>query len=929
MVPALFDIEPLFGSINSATLLLTPNRRLAAHMQTAYAQACSKRDRQVWEQPLIFPIDDWIQNCWQQLINANSPVTFHKVRLQALQETLLWERIIRDDEKSLLLKPFATAKQAQSAWRTLQLWQTELNSDFYFYPDCSRFAYWAKQFQQVCQTQQLLTLADQTQIVLEAFEQFQLPTVPDVLLVGFQHLPPLYEQLINTAADNSQHQQPASATSRSLKLACNDADEELRTAAQWAKQQLQNNPQQRIAIIAPELAQQRNQIEATLAAVFEPQYLLPDTPHYQLPFNISAGVPLSQTPIVISALNLLELLRDEFSYQTLYAILKSPFIALTESAAFDSGSVLEVFLRDGGWPLFDLAHLLELLTSHPVLSNRYAVFIQALQVARELQSQQARNKAHLPHWANLFASLLRSFNWPASGRRLDSIEYQQHSRWQQALNDFATLSSTDDHADSICGEIGLNEALNLLNRVIGAADFQAQTPQTPIQVLGMLEGSGLHFDAVWLLGLNDHVWPAAASPSPFIPAALQQHLDMPHASPERELQFSRELLKGYRHSAPQVIASYALNKDDQLLRASTLINDFEAVTLADLDVNPVSEPHPYYRLSTEQPELEVLQDNQGPQLNLEAEPIAGGSALLKDQAACPFRAFANHRLAARALNEPSYHLNAAQRGTVLHNALETLWLALSNSATLLERDLPQLDDDISNAVYTALRPLTLQRKDLFGQVYTLSETRRLSRLLDQWLKVEKARPPFEVIATEKALVVNIQGLPLRVRIDRIDRLNDGSLMLIDYKTGICSTSKWQGDRLEEPQLPLYSITMAGIDMPAGDNLAEPADSHADNGIQTLAFARINVDQQGFVGISAQEGIAPGIYSIEKSKGWDASLSWQDINKQWRQALESLAAEFSAGLALVDPAQNNTCQFCQLHSLCRIHQVKEQASGAES
>ena len=923
MVSALFDIDPLFESIKKNNLLLTPNRRLAAHLQTAYAEACSRHGFQVWEQPAIFPIDDWIQHCWKKLINTNSSLTHNKTRLQPLQETLLWEGIIRDDEKSLLLKPFATAKQAQSAWRTLQLWQSELNNEFYFHPDCARFAFWAKQFQRHCEKQQLLTNADQTQAIITALDQSQLTVEAVILLVGFQHLPPLYEQLIEKAALNYGHYQPPTQLAHCQKLACNDAAEELQLAARWTKQQLESNPKQRLAIIVPDLAQQRQQIEATLAAVFEPQYLLPGTPRYQLPFNISAGTPLNQAPLIISALNLLELLRNEFSYQTLYALLKSPFISLDDTTAFgsssyDEGVELELFLREGGWPQFSLGGLLRVVSHKPALSTRYASFMQSLQAAKALQDQYANSKADLSHWRSVFSTLLRSFNWLTNTRRLDSIEYQHHTRWQQALLDFSNLSVSDiQSGQNIGGNVGLGEALNLLNRVLAATDFQAQTPQTPIQVLGMLEGSGLHFDAVWMLGLNDHLWPAAANPTPFIPISLQQQLNMPHASPERELQFSRELLKGYLQSSPQIIASFALNSGDEPLRASTLIDGFESVNVDDLAPSAITEGHPYYQAFTDSPQLENLSDSHGPRVNIDAERVAGGSALLKDQAACPFRAFANHRLSARALPEPSYHLNAAQRGTILHNALEHLWDSLNNSAALLERDSLALQNDISEAVRSALKPLVAQRRDLFGEVYTATETQRLMRLLELWMKIEAARAPFEVVATEKALVVNIAGLPLRVRIDRIDRLNDNSLMLIDYKTGFCSTAKWQGERLEEPQLPLYSITMAGI-----EGMTEES---AQNNIQTLAFARINIDQQGFVGISAEEGVAPGIYSVEKSRGWDASLTWSDINNQWRQALESLATEFSEGLAVVEPAQNNTCQFCHLHSLCRIHEINAQAA----
>jgi len=910
---ALFDIDPLFESINDQTLLLTSNRRLAAHIASAYAEACSKRGLQVWEQPAIFPIDDWIQHCWQQLISANSPLTYNKTRLHGLQETLLWERFIRDDEKSLLLKPFATAKQAQSAWRTLQLWQCELSSEFYFHPDCSRFAYWTKQFSGHCEAHQLVTQADQSQIILNAFEQGMLTAEANIILVGFQHLPPLYEQLIEKASDNNQLYRSTTHAPVSLKLGCNDVAEEIHLAAQWAKQALENNIDQRLAIIVPDLAQQRDFIEATLAAVFEPQYILPDTPRYQLPFNISAGVSLNQTPLVISALNLLELMRDEFNYHTLYSLLKSPYIRLGKKTDFDTSVELELFLREGGWPQFSLQSLLHRVTQKPAINAHYADFISALKTAKSLQDQTSQ-KADLTHWYTVFNTLLRSFNWPSTERRLDSIEFQHFRRWQQALADFSNL------AESV-GNVSLNEALNLLTRVLGSTDFQAQTPQTPIQVLGMLEGSGLNFDAVWLVGLNDHLWPAAANPNPFIPIPMQQQFAMPHASPERELQFSRELLRDYLHSSAQVIASYSLNNGDEPLRASSLIDDFVATTKDQLNL-VTDTSHPFYSELANSSEsfraLEPYNDDTGPTLNIDTERVVGGSALLKDQAACPFRAFANHRLSARDLPEPSYHLDAAQRGTVLHAALEQLWLTLKNSSTLIARDATALQQDMSDAVHKALKPLIAQRDDLFGAVYTDNEAQRLQRLLARWLQIEKSRSAFDVVATEKALVINIADMPLRVRVDRIDRLDDGSLMLIDYKTGFCSTSKWQGERLEEPQLPLYMVTMAGISEPQGEQ----------DSIESLAFARINIDQQGFVGISAQEGVAPGVYSIEKSRGWDASLSWSDINQQWLQSLESLTNEFKTGVATVAPLQNNTCQFCHLHSLCRIHQLNELSSEAD-
>ncbi|MEZ5525152.1 MAG: hypothetical protein R3E62_09385 [Pseudomonadales bacterium] len=60
-----------------------------------------------------------------------------------------------------------------------------------------------------------------------------------------------------------------------------------------AHARLEANPNQQHCHHRLDLAQQRSEIESALTAVFEPQYWLPSTPRYQLPFNISAGIPLA------------------------------------------------------------------------------------------------------------------------------------------------------------------------------------------------------------------------------------------------------------------------------------------------------------------------------------------------------------------------------------------------------------------------------------------------------------------------------------------------------------------------------------------------------------------------------------------------------------------------------------------------------------
>ena len=76
-----------------------------------------------------------------------------------------------------------------------------------------------------------------------------------------------------------------------------------------------------------------------------------------------------------------------------------------------------------------------------------------------------------------------------------------------------------------------------------------------------------------------------------------------------------------------------------------------------------------------------MEDGQAPALATKTPK--GGTRILADQAACPFRAFARHRLAAEALEEPVEGLDARARGLLLHTLMKELWTELKGSAGLV------------------------------------------------------------------------------------------------------------------------------------------------------------------------------------------------------------------------------------------------------
>ncbi len=56
-----------------------------------------------------------------------------------------------------------------------------------------------------------------------------------------------------------------------------------------------------------------------------------------------------------------------------------------------------------------------------------------------------------------------------------------------------------------------------------------------------------------------------------------------------------------------------------------------------------------------------------------------------------------------------------------------------------------------------------------------------------------------------------------LRLDRIDRLNDGTFLVIDYKSGDVSPKSWDLPRPDDVQLPLY----AGFALDRGPGARRP------------------------------------------------------------------------------------------------------------
>jgi ATP-dependent helicase/nuclease subunit B len=143
---------------------------------------------------------------------------------------------------------------------------------------------------------------------------------------------------------------------------------------------------------------------------------------------------------------------------------------------------------------------------------------------------------------------------------------------------------------------------------------------------------------------------------------------------------------------------------------------------------------------------------------------------------------------------------------------------------------------------------------------------------------------------------------LQVVIDRCDQLEDGSSLIIDYKTGKPSIADWFSDRPSEPQLPLYLI------------LSNPTPSG-------ILFAKVRRDEMHFSGLTKEQSTLRGAMTVNKLKG-QTFADWDQLIAHWQSTLEQLADDFCCGVARVDPKSATTCEYCGLQALCRVNATPE-------
>lgn len=250
---------------------------------------------------------------------------------------------------------------------------------------------------------------------------------------------------------------------------------------------------------------------------------------------------------------------------------------------------------------------------------------------------------------------------------------------------------------------------------------------------------------------------------------------------------------------------------------------------------------------------------------------------------CPFRFYARAVLGLYPERRPGY--DRARAGVAVHRLWNLAWEAcISDSGQKLARIAMDMMPGILKECYPELLeksgPLARHAIRLEKQIQALAETQQA--IEDAGLRrrrVDQLR--------EQSVSLELDGVTFKGRYDRVDMLDDGRLLLVDYKSG--GSEKYRNSL----QLPAYGLATAG-----------------DTGTGIAGYAYLCLNDAWFSG-----RFAPDLHEMFQVSS-RARGTLQSSLDAAEKTLKDIAAAWKTGEFKPDHSDRNLCAGCEYRALCR-------------
>lgn len=833
--PSLHPYENILDHLKNRALILTPNNRLSrellVHFSAQSPELCVAK-------PPIYAYNELLRTLFKE-IQQQVPKDEHPIVLSMIHLRKLWQKIISQTDTPPLTEGLLQA--LIKSWALCHEWHVNLRDPaFQQSPQHEQFSKWA-----IAIEVELQKLNAISEYHIAGYLQQYLPAL---------RLPKTWVWFCFDDDTPAQSALKAQLTSLGYTIHQEDIYAKHTLTHQCSVEKMHDEYLQLHAWIKANLGQRLGIIVPTLEE--EAQYLARFMHHMlaDQEVNISFSQPLSSYPLVAHALTWLKLDLNTITSHQRQLIFSSTYLG---------GFPQEQYAR-AKWMQKSCFFVDETLDWSYFLRQLPSSFLK-----KSLQSLTPYpKKAPLSEWVSHFECRLKQLGFPGEAE-LDSTSYQCLQRLITLFEEFRTLQLLTETMTQ-------QEAIQTIQELAEISTFQPERKPASIHILGLLEASGCIFDHLWVMHMTDQNFPQQGQCSAFIPLSIQKNLNMPHANHAREMQYARQIFGRLTAGSQTQVFSYARFNQDSPALPSPFLNHLPHHQNT---MPPNNHTHQREK-TTDNYDLPLAPD----------EKFGGGTTLLANQAKCPFRAFAAHRLRLQKENELSSGLNPKERGQIVHLVLEKLWHQLQSKEALMTIQETELHERIEKIIGHTLASFAEIHQTSFPALLQTLERERLLQLVVACLDFEKKRPNFQIAALEQDAEIVLAGLRFRVKLDRMDLLESGEKWVIDYKTSLPTQKPWNEERPEEPQLLLYALL--------------------DESIHGMMFIELRHGKIQCAGFTDGEPIS-GMQHCKNNEPWETHQA------RWHNQLSMLAEEFKAGHCYPTPTRSSLCSTCEFKPLCRV------------
>ncbi|HJM90855.1 MAG: double-strand break repair protein AddB [Alphaproteobacteria bacterium] len=564
----------------------------------------------------------------------------------------------------------------------------------------------------------------------------------------------------------------------------------------------------------------------------------------------SAGLPLASTPAGSFLRLTAEMLGAALNPIDLLATLKHPLALAGREAATLKGAARDIdrhALR-GPRPGPGFTGLAAAMAAARHMTDRAKALLDDLVLyGTEALSLSGQRTVHL---ADLLSAHVHFAEWLATDQG-GQCHLWAGDGGEAAMRFIADLLTAAAGLPVMAGS-GYADLLN--NLMAGQVMRPAFGLHPRLHIWGPLEARLQQADLVILGGLNEGTWPAGAEANAWLSRPMAAKLGL--AAPERRIGLAAHDFAQAACGAEVILTRAKKMDGTPSVPSRWLLRLEQVLTAAGLTL----EQDPAEELRTWQEQMDAVpgppRPVQAPECRppLAARPRQMSVTQVETWIRDPYGVYAGRILGLRALDPIAADPSAADYGNAVHQALE-----------MFARRYPY---EIPAAADAALLDIGRQA---FGEMLDRPGIRafwwpRFQRITNWFLAQEvERRPEILPLVTEAEGSLILPGpagdFKLTAIADRIDRLADGSLGIIDYKTGVAPRES-ELLRGEAPQLPLEAAIAQ-----AGGFAEVPRQS-----VSTVSYWRVTGGRQ-----------AGEIRDIKANGG--------DLAEQARQGLVELIAKF--------------------------------------